>query len=119
MLKTYRSVRAKIGVPIHDAIHGELTPDGITEGVKSTAEGRPLAWPYVQLLGGKIRLIVCADLERAIRTESVQDVAKAWGVSRSKVSRWRRAMGVGRITPGTRIALAYSSSCRKDRQNRS
>lgn len=114
----YRSVRAKVGVPIADRIRGEVTPDGITEGHRSTADGVPLAWPYTTGPGGSITLVVCADMERAVRIESVQAVAQIWGVHRKTAYRWRRALGVGRATPGTRMEMAKASMSRRDRRSK-
>jgi hypothetical protein len=51
--------------------------------------------------GGKPIPILHGDLVAAVRTESAQAVAAAWGVSRWTVQRWRRRLGVGRFTAGT------------------
>ena len=52
--------------------------------------------------GGKLLPILHGDLVKAIRRESAQAVAHWWGVSRWTVARWRRRLGVGRMTEGTR-----------------
>lgn len=113
----YRAVRARAGSPIADRIRGEVTPDGITEGHRSTAVGVPLAWPYTHApVGVQISLVVCGDLERAVRTESAQAVAEMFGVDRKTVSEWRRKLGVPRATPGTRKELSKASMSRRDRR---
>jgi hypothetical protein len=47
-------------------------------------------------------LLVDEQLARAVRSESVAAICHWWGVGRSLVHRWRRAMGVSRTNnPGT------------------
>jgi len=62
----------------------------------------PIPWPYAARQGGKPPLILCGDLVKAIRTETAAAVAYHWGVSRWTVHHWRRVLGVGRFTAGTR-----------------
>jgi len=62
----------------------------------------PIPWPYAARQGGNPPLILCGDLVRAVSTESAAAVAWYWGVSRSVVHDWRRVLGVGRFTAGTR-----------------
>jgi DNA-binding Xre family transcriptional regulator len=47
-------------------------------------------------------MILCGDLVRAIKLESVWAIKHWWGVSRATVTTWRRALGVPRTNPGTR-----------------
>jgi hypothetical protein len=68
--------------------------------VRGMADG-PIPWPYTMLAGSRPQLVICDDLERAIRTESAQAVAHWWGVSRWWVERARRMLGVERMNPGT------------------
>jgi hypothetical protein len=56
-----------------------------------------IPWPYV----GAKALIVCGDLARAVRMEATAAVAFHWGVSQPTVSKWRRALGVGRFNVGS------------------
>jgi hypothetical protein len=58
-----------------------------------------IPWPLIKKGGGHI---LCGDLERAIRRESVAAVAHWWGVRRETVSVWRRLLEVPRMTEGTR-----------------
>jgi hypothetical protein len=84
-------------------LRGEVPVDGITEA--------PVPWPYTKHRGEGVKpsgwpmLIVCGDLERAIRTESVTAIAHHWGVAHSTVRIWRRQLGVERMTPGSRQLL--------------
>lgn len=104
----YRSPRVRPGHTVACLVRGEVEVDGVTEGVRSTADGTPLAWPYVEPCPGtgKRSLLLVADLVKAVRAESAQAVARCWGVSRWQVTRWRRALGVGRMTAGTRARWA-------------
>ena len=61
----------------------------------------PVMWPFTRGSGPR-SLILCGDLVRAVRDESVASVAAHWGVGRETVWRWRRALGVNQFTRGTR-----------------
>jgi hypothetical protein len=69
----------------------------------------PIRWPSLRR-GRSDSLIVCDDLVRAIRTESSIAVAHHWGVARSVVSQWRRALGVPRMTSGTTRLLIETAA---------
>jgi len=58
-----------------------------------------MPWPVLEK---STSLILCGDLVRAIRQEAAQAVAFHWGVTSSTVRKWRRLLGVGRFTEGTR-----------------
>lgn len=77
-----------------EAVAGPHPVRGILDG--------PIPWPYTVIAGSRPQLIITAELERAVRTESVQAVAYYWGVSRSWVERARRVLGVPRMTEGTK-----------------
>lgn len=72
---------------------GKIKVDCFTRG--------PIVWPASCPRGGKPSPILHGDLILAIRTESAQAVAYYWGVDRKLVSRWRRRLGVVRMTEGT------------------
>jgi hypothetical protein len=102
----YRTPRVKVGHPIGCLVRGEVSPDGLTDGPRTTVEGYPIAWPYIDQIGGHRSLILCADLVTAVKAESVTAVMECWGVSRKQVYRWRRTLGVGRMNAGTRALWA-------------
>jgi len=64
----------------------------------------PLPWPR-RKREGRHSLILCDDLIRAVMMESSAAVKYHWGVSGGTVWKWRKALDVGRITPGTRDRL--------------
>lgn len=115
----YRAVRVRPGHTVVCLIRGEVEVHGVTEGARSTADG-PLAWPYVEPCPGtgRLTLLLLGDLARAVRVESVQAVCHYWGVSRYTVRRWRRALGVGRMTAGTRALWAELAPTRLGRDAR-
>lgn len=61
----------------------------------------PIPWPFTFASSSRPTFIFCGDLVRAVETESREAVAHWWGVSLETVRLWRRALGVGRMTPGT------------------
>lgn len=60
----------------------------------------PIPWPTCMQLEpprkGPRRILVEEELARAVRNESTEAVAYWWGVHRSTVHKWRRALGVTR-----------------------
>lgn len=93
----YRATQCKAGDWIDDELLGLVQVFGWTEG-------RPIAWPRLKQKGPPSPVLT-AELARAVRTESELAVAHWWGVSVALVQRWRRELGVGRCTEGTRHAL--------------
>ncbi len=81
-------------------IRDRVQVEGITDA--------PIPWPwcYLDHGGGRGQLVLTGDLVEAVKTESAQAVAYHWGVSRWTVARWRKALGVGRMTPGTKSRWA-------------
>lgn len=65
--------------------------------VGSWSQG-PISWPKYHKGGG---YIIGGDLYRALQVESVWAISKHWGVRRETVSKWRRALGIQRLTVGT------------------
>ncbi len=61
----------------------------------------PVMWPWIAK-SGRHTLVLCGDLVRAVRSESEIAVAHHFGVVNATVRKWRRALGVGRSTEGTR-----------------
>jgi len=60
-----------------------------------------IPWPVGKIAWAR-SLVVCGGLARAVRLESNQAVCHWWGVTPQTVSKWRKALGVGRVTSGTR-----------------
>ena len=97
----YRSPRCRPGDKLLCERRGrEVVVSGMTDA--------PLQWPYGKGRGHH-SCIVCGDLIRAVQSESEIAVAHHWGVNPTTVNLWRRALGVPRMTDGTRklkVALA-------------
>jgi len=102
-------------VPTPELIAGPYLPPACTVGgwIDDEIDGRlevggwtaaPISWPR-RKKAGRASLILCGDLVRAVRTESSEAVAHWWGVGVTKVWMWRKALGVGRVTDGTRKLL--------------
>lgn len=81
---------------LDDAIDGRVQVGGWTDA--------PIPWPRRKKTG-RHSPILCGDLVLAVQTESVEAVAHHWGVGPTTVWKWRKALGVDRITYGTRKLL--------------
>lgn len=92
----YRPPECRVGDWIDDEIDGKIEVGGWTDA--------PIAWPR-RKKNGRPSLILTAELARAVCTESAEAVCYWWGVGPTKVWQWRQALGVGRVTPGTRALL--------------
>ena len=95
-----------------DLLHGPYYPPRVRRGDTLSCEIRglvevggyttaPIPWPRVKKTG-RACLILCGDLVRAVRTESELAIAEHWGVGLTTIWSWRKALGVGRMTEGTR-----------------
>jgi len=96
-------------------LFGPYSPPRLRRGQLAVCEARrdlvrvgplsngPIPWPTIEGRGrrGAGQLIVCGDLVRAVRKEAAAAIVRHWGVSQQTVWRWRKALGVGRMTPGT------------------
>ena len=76
----------------------------------------PIPWPMRYRTGS---IILCGDLIRAVKMESVEAVSHHWGVCRTVVQFWRKALGVTEFTPGTqslkhrsRLHMKSQTQCR-------
>jgi hypothetical protein len=58
-----------------------------------------IPWPRRYRTGS---IILCGDLVRAVKLESVEAVCYHWGVCRNVVQNWRHALLVTEFNPGTR-----------------
>ena len=82
-----------VGDMIHCTYRGrDVVIGGITDA--------PVQWFKIHNFG-KPFVILCEDLIRAVQSESGAAIAHNWGVNDETVRNWRRALGVGRMTPGT------------------
>lgn len=89
----YYSPAVQVGQSVECERFGLVRITGWSEG--------PLPWPQCQR-SRYPSLILFADLERAVKCESVQAVALAWGVWQPMVSKWREVLGVKRMNAGTK-----------------
>lgn len=92
----YLAPACRVGDWLDDEVDGRLEVGGWTAA--------PISWPR-RRKSGRPALILCGDLVRAVQTESSEAVAYWWGVGVTKVWMWRKALGVGRVTEGTRKLL--------------
>jgi hypothetical protein len=88
----------------------------------------PVPWPRIWR---RRSLVICGDLLRALKTESVYAVSYHWGLSRAIVSYYRQRLGIARLNPGshrlfrkvidaarTPEALAKQSAAREGKPSR-
>ncbi|WP_399677109.1 hypothetical protein [Xenophilus sp.] len=92
----YQPPACRPGDWLDDEIAGRVEVGGWTAA--------PLSWPRHKRRG-RASLILTAELSRAVHTESSEAVCYWWGVSTTTVWMWRKALGVGRVTDGTRKLL--------------
>lgn len=88
----YFAPRVRVGQRVECARFGLVRIVGWSEG--------PLPWPQCRRSSSP-SMILFADLERAVRCESAQSVALAWGVWSPTVSIWRKVLDVTRMNAGT------------------
>jgi hypothetical protein len=94
LLGSYRTPPFRVGQKVHCEVRGEVTICGVSDA--------PIPWPLCRV--GKRRApVVYKGLARAVRRESEQAVAHWWGISPWSVWHWRKALGVGAVTAGTRL----------------
>lgn len=72
-------------------LRGELQVGGYTNAL--------IPWPAA--VGHATQRIVCGDLVRALKTESLAAVSFHFGICHSLVSEYRQRLGIGRLTPGS------------------
>jgi len=70
----------------------------------------PIPWP---MRHGKHSIILCGDLVRAVKTESVEAVSYHWNVSRGLVQVWRKTLGVSEFNAGTKRLRAEVEKLRR------
>ncbi|MBI5724847.1 MAG: transcriptional regulator [Planctomycetes bacterium] len=91
----YLPPKTRRGRRLFDEIRGTVIVSRFSDG--------HISWPK----HGR-SLILCGDLVKAVRRESILAIRYWWGVSRSQVDTWRRTLGVN-ATEGTyRLRSAWS-----------
>lgn len=83
LLGNYRTPRFHFGQVVIDDVRGEVEIVGLSDA--------PISWP-VGKRGSAKALVVYGGLSQAIRTESNQAVAHAWGVTPQTITKWRKAL---------------------------
>jgi hypothetical protein len=93
LLGTYRMPRFRLGQMVRCAIRGQVVITGITKA--------PIPWPVAKKGKGRHTLVLYKDLAKAVRRESAQAVCHWWGICKSTVWQWRKALGVEPTNEGT------------------
>jgi hypothetical protein len=94
----HRTPRCRVGRRVRCLARGTVTVHALTDA--------PIPWP-VGKRGRALSLVLCGDLARAVRRESVLAVAHWWGVNRQAVWKWRKALGVTRTEGTARLQRVY------------
>ena len=92
----YETPPIKLGAVVMDEARGPVTIVGLSKA--------PIPWPVLHARNHRT-IVLYGALAAAVRRESAVAVAYWWGVSRSTVNKWRRALGVPPINEGTRQLL--------------
>jgi hypothetical protein len=96
LLGTYRTPRFRYGQTVRCEVRGDVTVVGLSDGL--------IPWP-IGKRGRAMALVVFQGLARAVRRESNLAVCHWWGITPQTVTKWRKMLGVGSLTPGTRQRL--------------
>ena len=97
----YKTPRFRIGQTVIDAIRGEVTIVGITDG--------RIPWPIGKTKRAKT-LVMFRGLAKALRNESNTAICHWWGVTDQTVTKWRNALGISSDTLGSRrLKSVYAS----------
>jgi hypothetical protein len=88
----YRQPRCRLGKKLFCEIRGWVP-------VRRISAGR-IPWPQT-IVGRNRAFILCGDLVKAVRRESVLAICHWWAVNPQTVRKWRRAIDVGPSTEGT------------------
>jgi hypothetical protein len=96
LLGRYKTPRFRLGDVVRCARRGEVRITGVSDA--------PTPWPVGQTLpNGRARsLVLYGGLAEAVKRESAEAVMYFWGVKHATVWAWRKALGVGQYTEGTR-----------------
>ncbi len=107
--RTYRPQRVRVGTVLRCEARGcEVIVTGYSDG--------PIRWRVGRRREGERGVsgpVVFGALAKAVRTEAVIAVARAWGVTRQTVAKWRRKLGVGpSVELRKRLAAAARATVR-------
>lgn len=99
----YRTPAFRYGDAVVCEVRGGVVVTGLTDAC--------IPWPVGKVPGGRARtLVVFAGLAAALRVESASAVCHWWGVTPQTVTKYRKALGVGPLTPGTARLRSQSAS---------
>jgi len=104
LLGRYKTPRFKCGEVVRCELRGPLVVCGLSAG--------PIRWPVGRRPGrltGRVSLVLCGDLVKAVWRESGVAVAHWWGVSAAVIVKWRQALGLGVVNEGGRILRRLAS----------
>ncbi len=87
----YATPKVRVGSQVQCCWRGTVAVVGLSDS--------RLPWP-IGRRGANYALIIYCDLAKAIKLESSQAICHWFGVTTQTVRKWRRALGVGRMTPG-------------------
>ena len=91
----YRTSRFRLGQVVTDEARDR---DVVIVGISDDR----IPWPIGQPKGSRARSLIVFDaLAEAVRTKANQAVCHWWGITPQTVTKWRKALGVGRMTAGT------------------
>ncbi len=93
LLGRYRTPRFRCGDVVTCELRGEVKIVGLTAA--------HIPWPKCRPGKRSRAIILCGALVEAVRRESAKAVAYWWGVGKFTVWKWRKALGVDRLTDGT------------------
>jgi hypothetical protein len=92
LLGRYVTPRFRYGRKVTCLMRGRVQTVGITAG--------RIPWP-VGKRGSAKGPVVYRDLAKALKVESRLAICYWWGVTGQTVSKWRKALGIRPVTPGT------------------
>jgi hypothetical protein len=106
----YKTPRFRYGQTATCLMRGKVKITGLTDAT--------IPWPTCQPQATQ-SIILFGALARAVRRESNQAVARAWGVSGQTVTKWRKALGVDKTegTTALRIEMGRHEPWAKRAQN--
>ena len=87
----YCPPQVQVGQEIECALNGRVVVIGWSSG--------RIPWPQCRIT--RTTLVLCGDLERAVRRESSQAIRFWWGISLDVITKWRKLLGVAPTNEGT------------------